>query len=231
MGKSLGANLKAPTLYREIEGIWTPEIPPWKRPMDIILASVGLILSFPLMIVIYLFVKLSSKGCAIYKQQRPGLCGRDFFMLKFRTMYQNSDEILEKYLKKHPEAKREWEQYKKLKSYDPRLTPIGRFLRKYSLDELPQFINVLKGDMSIVGPRPYLYREFVENDIPSETIKEILSVKPGLTGLWQVSGRNDLPFDKRIELDVKYVRNQSFLLDLKIILKTIYVVITGKGAY
>ncbi len=183
------------------------------------------------MIVIAIVIKLTDKGSILYKQKRPGLNGKPFYLYKFRTMYHNNDEILQRYLKENSKAKEEWEKYRKLKTYDPRVTPIGKFLRKSSLDELPQFFNVLKGDMSVIGPRPYIESEFKEYKIPKDIREKLLSVKPGITGLWQVNHRNEATFEERIKQDLKYIDNQSFLLDLKIIFKTIKVMLTGKGAY
>ncbi len=183
------------------------------------------------MIPITIIIKLTDKGTVLFKQERPGVNGKKFFIYKFRTMYPDNDRILREYLKKNPEAKKEWELYRKLKSYDPRVTPIGRFLRKYSLDELPQFFNVLKGDMSVIGPRPYILEEFEEYKVPEDVRKKLLSVKPGITGLWQVEGRNEKTFEERIRLDLKYIDEMSFWKDMKIILKTIWIMIKGKGAY
>ena len=183
------------------------------------------------MILIAIIIKLTDKGTVFFKQERPGINGKRFFIYKFRTMYPDNDKILKEYLEKNPEAKKEWELYRKLKSYDPRVTPIGRFLRKYSLDELPQFFNVLKGDMSVVGPRPYILKEFDEYNVPEDVREKLLSVKPGITGLWQVEGRNEKTFDERIKLDLKYIEEMSFWNDIKIILKTIWIMIKGKGAY
>ncbi len=183
------------------------------------------------MIPIAIAIKLTDRGNIFFIQERPGLDGKMFKLLKFRTMYPNNEEILIEYLKSNPKAMKEWEKYRKLKTYDPRVTPIGRFLRKYSLDELPQFFNVLKGDMSIVGPRPYILKEFDDYNVPEEVRKKLLSVKPGITGLWQVEGRNEKTFEERIKLDLKYVENISFWNDIKIILKTVWIMLRGKGAY
>jgi len=206
-------------------------IPKWKGIFDVIFSLFVILITFPIMILIALIIKLTDKGDILFKQKRPGLNGKEFTVYKFRTMYPNNEEILRDYLRKNPEARREWELYRKLKTYDPRVTPIGRFLRKYSLDELPQFFNVLKGDMSVVGPRPYIYKEFEEYNVPDEVRDKLLSVKPGITGLWQVEGRNEMTFEDRIKLDLDYIDNLSFWRDLKIILKTIWVMLTGKGAY
>lgn len=144
-------------------------------------------------------------------------------------MYPDAEERLKKLLEKDAKAREEWKKKFKLKN-DPRITPIGKFLRKTSLDELPQFFNVLKGDMSVVGPRPVVKEELEK--FYKDKAKYYLSVKPGITGYWQVEGRSDIEdYEKRVEMDVWYVKNQSLWLDIKIILKTIWVMLTGKGAY
>ena len=231
-------NIKA-LLDTSVYPVYAPEkeeilcnIPWWKRPFDIVVSLFCIILFTPIMLLIALAIKLTDKdGSVIYKQKRPGLNGKEFTVYKFRTMYSNNDKILEEYLSKNSKAKEEWQRFRKLKSFDPRVTPIGKFLRKTSLDELPQFFNVLKGDMSIVGPRPYIKYEFEEYCIPKHVQNQLFSVKPGITGLWQVCKRNEAEFLERIELDIAYIKNQSFWFDIKIILKTIKVMCTGKGAY
>ncbi len=177
---------------------------------------------------IALLIKIDSKGRVIFSQERIGKNGKLFKYYKFRTMYENSDELLKDYLKKNPEKRIEWEKYKKLKDYDPRITRVGKILRKTSLDELPQIINVFLGDMSFVGPRPYLERE--KKDM-GEFYDLITKVKPGLTGLWQVSGRNELEFKDRLRMDVFYIKNWSLWLDIVILIKTIKTVLKGEGAY
>ena len=206
-------------------------LPWWKRPFDFIFSLLVIIATLLIFFIIALLIKLTDKGPIFFKQIRPGLNGKPFTVYKFRTMYLNNEEILQEYLEKNPKAREEWEKYRKLKTYDPRVTPIGRILRKFSLDELPQFFNVLKGDMSVIGPRPYIEKEFEEYKIPQEIRKKLLSVKPGITGLWQVKKRNEATFEERVKMDLEYIENQSFWLDLKIILKTIWVILTGKGAY
>ena len=176
-------------------------------------------------------IKLTDREEIIFKQKRVGQGGEEFFIYKFKTMYKNGNRILEKHFKKNPNLKKEWEIYRKIKQEDPRVTPVGRILRRLSLDELPQIINVLKGEMSIVGPRPYLKDEFKIYSVDKEKVQKILSVKPGITGLWQVSGRNELTFEERVKLDVEYVEKKSLLLDLKILLKTVKILISRKGAY
>jgi undecaprenyl-phosphate galactose phosphotransferase len=202
-----------------------------KRLFDIVFSFLAILITLPLMVVVALLIKLTDKGPVLFKQKRPGLDGKDFYLYKFRTMYVNNDQILREYLDKNPEAREQWKKYRKLKGYDPRVTPIGRFLRKYSLDELPQFFNVLKGDMSVVGPRPYLWEEFEEYKVPKNIVQKLLSVKPGITGLWQIEARNEATFEERIKMDLKYIKERSFWLDLKIVLKTIKAMLTGKGAY
>jgi exopolysaccharide biosynthesis polyprenyl glycosylphosphotransferase len=194
-----------------------------KEIIDIVLGTIGLILFSPLFIIIAILIKLDSEGPIFYKHLRVGRYGKPFYLWKFRTMYKDADKILDKY----PEIKKEFEKEFKLKN-DPRVTRIGKFLRKFSLDEIPQIFNILKGEMSIVGPRPVTFKELEKY---GEYKDEVLRVKPGLTGLWQVSGRSDLDYARRIALDLYYIQNWSLLLDIKIILKTIPAVFLGKGAY
>ncbi|MCX7845473.1 MAG: sugar transferase [Dictyoglomaceae bacterium] len=194
-----------------------------KEIEDIIFATFGLIFFLPFIIIISLLIKLDSEGPIIFKHKRVGRYGKDIYVWKFRTMYKDADKILEV----NPILKLEFEKDFKLKD-DPRVTKIGKFLRKWSLDEIPQFFNILKGDMSIVGPRPVVRRELEKYGAFAD---EILKVKPGLTGLWQVSGRSDLDYARRVQLDLYYIQNWSISLDFKIILKTIPSVILRKGAY
>jgi len=162
-----------------------------------------------------------------FRQQRVGRDGKLFDCLKFRTMVPNAEDVLEHLLAADPELRAEWDKNQKLKD-DPRVTPLGRFLRASSLDELPQLWNVLKGEMSLVGPRPMMKDQQL---LYGRNIVAYMLVRPGMTGLWQVSGRNELGFRKRVALDVVYVRNQSLLLDTWIMLKTVWVVISRHGAY
>jgi Undecaprenyl-phosphate galactose phosphotransferase WbaP len=199
-----------------------------KRIFDITIS----ILLFPIImlttVVLAILIKIDSDGSIFFMQKRLGVNGTSFFVYKFRSMYLNADEILEEYLQKNEDALDDWKKYKKLKGDDPRVTKIGNFIRKLSLDELPQIINVFKGDMSIVGPRPYLPSE-VEH-LPG-SMDYILETKPGITGLWQISGRNELAFSERLNLDNWYVLNWSVWLDIIILLKTFEVVLARKGAY
>lgn len=194
-----------------------------KTVLDYVLAIISLIVLSPLLVLVALLVKMSSPGPVLYKRQVMGLNGKRFNVFKFRTMFLNGDEILEG----HPELKEEFARTRKLKN-DPRITRVGAFLRKYSLDELPQLFNVLKRDMSLVGPRMIpeveisMYKQFDMN---------LLTVLPGITGLWQVSGRSDISYDERVRLDMYYIRNWSIWLDLQILFQTVPTVLTGRGAY
>lgn len=194
-----------------------------KEALDFVLGTLGLIVFSPLFLIIAILIKLDSPGPVFYKHLRVGRYGKPFYLWKFRTMYKDADKILDKY----PELKKEFEKEFKLKN-DPRVTKVGKFLRKFSLDEIPQIFNILKGEMSVVGPRPVTYKELEKY---GEYAEEILRVKPGLTGLWQVSGRSDVDYSQRIKFDLYYIQNWSILLDIKIILKTIPSVLFGKGAY
>lgn len=202
-----------------------------KRLMDIIGSVIGLIILSPLLLLVALSIKLDSPGPVMADTpMRAGKDGKLFRIYKFRSMVQNAHEILEK----NPEL---LEQYKK-NSYkifnDPRVTRVGRFIRKYSIDEFPQFFNILKGEMSLVGPRAYYPYELEEqqNHYPASRryVKVILSGKPGLTGVWQVTGRSEINFDKRVMMDAEYVKRRSIFYDLWIIFKTIPAVISGRGA-
>lgn len=199
-----------------------------KRLVDIIGALVGIVFLIPLTIILYIVNKFSkeSKGPLFFDQLRIGKNGKEFKLYKYRSMVMHADEKLWEYLNKNEEAREEYFKYKKLRN-DPRITKLGNFLRKASLDEFPQFINVLKGEMSLVGPRPYLYRE--KEDMGSR-YQQIIQVKPGLTGLWQVSGRNDIDFKERLNIDVKYIQDRTLWLDFKILFKTFFRVFEKGGA-
>jgi exopolysaccharide production protein ExoY len=201
---------------------------PFKRIFDILFSISVFTLGSPFFIILFLLIKLSSKGPALYGQARIGRGGKCFLCLKFRTMYPDADSRLQILLKENPNLKKEWEENFKLKN-DPRVTPIGRFLRKTSLDELPQFWNVLKGDLSVVGPRPLVRTELQR--FLGKRAEKILSVRPGLTCFWQVSGRNDISYQNRIELDEYYVDTRSNITDILLIIKTIKHMIQPKGAY
>jgi len=197
-----------------------------KRVIDIILSSLVIAILSPLMLFISIKIRRDSKGPVIFGQKRLWKGEKTFDFLKFRTMYLDGDEKLSEFLKENPQAKREWEKFAKIKSGDPRVTEFGSWLRRYSLDELPQLINVFRGEMSLVGPRPYLPREFEKMGGYRKTILKAL---PGMAGLWQVSGKNELSFEDRLRLEEYYVRNWSLWLDFVILVKTVKVVWRGEG--
>ena len=198
-----------------------------KRMMDIVGGFFGTLLLVPLTIGIYIAnLIVNDKGPIFYAQKRIGKNGKIFTIYKYRSMVVNADKKLNRYLKENEEAKKEYEKYKKLKD-DPRITKVGNFLRKTSLDEFPQFINVLKGEMSLVGPRPYLRRE--KKDM-GDNYKVITSVKPGITGYWQVNGRSEKDFKERTSMDVAYVHDQNLWFDVKIIVKTVLKIFKREGA-
>ena len=197
-----------------------------KRIIDVVGASMGLVLCAPLFITISLLIKFTSKGPIFFKQDRMGRDGCTIKVFKFRTMHLNAEEKLKELLATDPVLRQEYEIFHKLRN-DPRITSIGKILRRYSLDEFPQLLNVIRGEMSLVGPRAYIPRELPQMR-GYET--EVLKCNPGVTGLWQVSGRNQLSFDERVTIDVDYQSRFSLALDFYILLKTIPVVLTGNGA-
>jgi exopolysaccharide biosynthesis polyprenyl glycosylphosphotransferase len=195
----------------------------FKRTIDIFGSIMGIVLLSPVLLVVSILIKLESKGKILFSQKRVGLNGKEFKIYKFRSMVENAED-----LKKNLEEKNEMSgPMFKIKS-DPRITKIGRFIRKTSIDELPQLLNVLKGDMSLVGPRPSLPKE-VESFEP--WMLKRLEVKPGLTCYWQVSGRNSIGFNQWMELDIKYVNEMSIWVDIKLIFKTFLVLFGDKNAY
>ncbi|MDR0408782.1 MAG: exopolysaccharide biosynthesis polyprenyl glycosylphosphotransferase, partial [Spirochaetaceae bacterium] len=198
-----------------------------KRGMDVVAVSVGGLALLPFMLLIALAIRISSPGKAIYAQTRIGQNGRRFKTYKFRTMTADAAERLKRLLETDEAARLEWEAARKLKN-DPRVTKLGAFLRKTSLDELPQLINVLKGDMSLVGPRPIVDDEIAKY---GDDFQRIFSVKPGITGLWQVSGRSDTNYKDRVSFDTYYLQNWSIWLDMWILYRTVWVVLGHKGAY
>lgn len=197
-----------------------------KRWFDIAVASLMLVVAALPMAIVALLVKRDG-GHALYSHTRIGLDGKPFGCLKFRSMAMDADALLESYLAENQEARAEWEASRKLKN-DPRVTPLGRFIRKTALDELPQLFNVIRGDMALVGPRPVTQSEL---NYYGSTVKLYSSVRPGITGLWQVSGRSDLSYDQRVRLDTWYVRNWTPWHDIAILLKTIPAVLMRRGAY
>ncbi|MBD1922424.1 sugar transferase [Microcoleus sp. FACHB-831] len=200
-----------------------------KRLFDVLFSLSVLILFSPLYLLLAILIAISSSGPIFYVQERVGRNHKPFGCIKFRTMFSNADDVLMEMMETSPHLRQEFEDNFKLKE-DPRITAIGKFLRVTSLDEFPQFWNVLKGDMSVVGPRP-----LVPEELPKygSHIDKVLTIKPGITGLWQVSGRNDIPYNRRIQMDVYYVNFHNFWLDLWLVVKTIGVVLAPKnnGAY
>lgn len=199
-----------------------------KRAFDLTAGTVLLVLFVPLLLLAAAVAKFNSPGPVFFRQERMGQGGRIFHLLKFRTMHPDNERLLHEHLAANAEARREWAEFNKLRGYDPRVTRGGWILRRFSLDELPQLIHVIAGRMSLVGPRPYLPRE---KEQIGRWLDEITVAKPGLTGLWQVSGRNRIDFAGRLYLDVLYMRNWSLWLDLIVLLKTIGVVLQGQGAH
>jgi Undecaprenyl-phosphate galactose phosphotransferase WbaP len=197
-----------------------------KRAMDITITGLALVLVSPILFLVALLIKLDSRGGIFYHNKRLGQDGVRFPALKFRTMHGDGEQRLAEVLERDPKLRAEYEEFHKL-TVDPRVTRVGRFLRKYSLDELPQLWNVLVGDMSLVGPRPYLEREIPEME-QKEAI--ILRVKPGITGIWQVTERNASTFERRLHMDVEYVRSWSPWLDIYVLARTIPVVLGGTGS-
>lgn len=194
-----------------------------KRILNLLCSFVGVIVLSPFFLIISIFIKGTSKGPVFFVHERVGLNGKKFKLIKFRTMVNNAEEMIASF---SPEQKKEWEENYKLKD-DPRITKIGKFLRRTSLDELPQLINILKGDMSIVGPRPVVDEEL---NWYGDKKDKLLSVEPGLTGWWAVNGRSNVPYPERCDLELYYVDHISFALDVKIILKTLGAIIKKDGA-
>ncbi len=195
-----------------------------KRILDIIVSLTMILLLFPLFIIVAILIKLESKGGIIYRQIRVGKDGRHFNFYKFRSMFIDAEARKQQILDKNESSDGV---IFKMKN-DPRITRIGRFIRKYSIDELPQLFNVLEGSMSLVGPRPPLPMEVAQYSLDE---RKRLHIKPGITCIWQVSGRSDIPFKKQVQLDEQYIKNHGFFRDIVILLKTIPAILTGKGAY
>jgi Undecaprenyl-phosphate galactose phosphotransferase WbaP len=208
-----------------------PLLDPWaqaiKRAMDLLIAGIALILLLPFFLIVAGMIWLDSPGPIFYRQIRLGKGGKTFSMLKLRTMYGNADQVLENTLKNNPDLKQEWETYQKLKD-DPRITRIGKLLRRFSIDELAQLWNVLKGEMSLVGPRPIMP---FQRESYGEGYQHYVRVAPGISGLWQINGRNEVAFDTRTEMDMEYVISWSVWLDIYIIIRTVWVVLRSNGAY
>lgn len=205
----------------------TPPNEIFKRMMDIIASIILGIASLPVLLFTAIMIKLDSPGPIFYKQARVGKDGRRITIYKFRSMQENAEKVLAEYLAKNPDARREWNETQKLRA-DPRITRVGRWVREYSVDELPQLLNIMKGDMSMVGPRPILLDQ---KNLYGDGIDVYMRVRPGLTGFWQVSGRNHTSFSQRAIYDVYYVCNWSFWLDFYILFRTVWVILSRDGAY
>jgi Undecaprenyl-phosphate galactose phosphotransferase WbaP len=223
-------------MARNLAGTFAVEVKynllnPWalraKRIVDLCITLVGGVLTLPLFLLLALLVSLESGGSIFYHDRRMGQGGKEFSCIKFRTMVAEAEDLLQRMLEEDEVSREEYAMYHKLRD-DPRTTRVGRLLRKMSLDELPQVWNVIKGDMSLVGPRPYLARESKEIGMAQS---EILRVRPGITGPWQVAGRNQAAFHNRVEMDAHYVHNWSVWLDLVLLARTVKVVVSSRGAY
>jgi exopolysaccharide production protein ExoY len=197
-----------------------------KRGFDITLALAAIIILLPIIVLTALLIKLTDGGSIVYRHKRIGFGGREFDCLKFRTMAPNGDEILQRHFERFPEARQEWLETRKL-THDPRVTAIGAVLRKLSLDELPQLINILQGEMSVVGPRPVVRDELAMYGAHSALY---LQTRPGLTGAWQISGRSDTTYSQRVALDAQYVATWSLMTDFWIIICTVPAVALAKGS-
>ena len=209
---------------------------PLKRLFDIFFSLMVLILLSPVYLIISIAILFSTKGSVFYLSKRIGRGGKIIKCIKFRTMYENADTLLSELIEKNEKIKKEWEKFQKIKN-DPRISPLGRFLRKTSLDELPQFLNVLIGNLSIVGPRPLVligpisdYHLEIRKYLGPKTEK-ILSIRPGITGLWQISGRSQISIKERVALEEEYIDKQSLWMDLVLIVKTIPQIFFPTGAY
>jgi len=198
-----------------------------KRVFDVLFAACALLSFLPILLICSIATKLESAGPLFFRQRRLGTNGVPFHILKFRTMVPNAESVLSAYLALDPKAKAEWDADRKLKN-DPRVTRAGAIMRKLSLDEVPQFWNVLKGDMSVVGPRPIVQAEV---HYYGEDFANYAAVRPGITGLWQVSGRNDVSYPNRVALDSEYVRSWSLAMDFSILFRTVSAVLRSAGAY
>ncbi len=199
-----------------------------KRMIDIVGSLFAIVALSPLWVGLIVIIKLTSKGPVFFVQDRVGQQGKWVRTLKFRTMILNADAKLQELLEADLELRLEYEQFHKLQN-DPRITPIGNFLRRHSLDELPQFLNVLGGKMSLVGPRGYLPFEVMKMK-DTERMLHVVQVKPGVTGFWQVGGRSNVPFDERLDMDVFYIQNWSLGMDFYLLVNTVWIVVFGRGA-
>lgn len=200
---------------------------PGKRALDVIGAAAGFLFFSPLLLLLAVLIKLDDGGPVFYGHKRVGRYGRDFRCWKFRTMVTNGNEVLQQHLAENPAARAEWNATRKLQD-DPRITRVGQVLRKLSLDELPQLFNIVVGEMSIVGPRPVVHDELAYY---GPDVSYYLRSRPGLTGLWQISGRNDVSYQARVAFDRQYVETWSLGIDLDIIVKTVPAVVFSRGSY
>jgi Undecaprenyl-phosphate galactose phosphotransferase WbaP len=198
-----------------------------KRFIDLVIIIVGGILVLPFLLLIALLIKVTSPGPVLYRQRRLGANGKHFYVYKFRSMITGSQDRLRELLESDTELKKEWEKNHKL-AKDPRVTKIGKFLRRTSIDEFPQLINILKGEMSLVGPRPIVEEEIEKY---GDDYNRVFSIKPGLTGLWQISGRSDTDYESRISYDTYYLQSWSVWMDLWVLFMTFGAVLRGRGAY
>ena len=209
---------------------------PWKRAFDLLFSLVFLLAASPLLLILSFLVFTTSPGPIFYKSRRLGRGGKVIECWKFRSMYKDAEERLHQLLDSDEKFRAEWEAFQKVK-HDPRITSIGRFLRKTSMDELPQFWNVLKGDLSVVGPRPPTLigppEQFIQEILLlyGDRAAKILSVRPGITGVWQISGRSQIPFEERCRLEEQYAMNRTFWKDLMVIAKTSPAVVLSRGAF
>ncbi len=194
-----------------------------KRFMDIVLASIGLVVLSPVFLIIAILIKTESKGKVFFKHKRIGKNGKEIYIYKFRTMVENAEDLIKQFT---PEQMKEFKENFKLEN-DPRVTKIGKILRKTSLDELPQLINIIKGDISIIGPRPVIEEELEKYGMNKN---KFLSVTPGLTGYWAANGRSNTTYEQRMEMELYYVDNMSFKLDIKVFFKTVLSVLKREGA-
>ncbi len=197
----------------------------FKRIFDLLVSSLVFIICIPIFLIVGIFIKIDSRGPVFYKHKRIGKNGKTIYLYKFRSMYNDADVRLKELLK-DPKIKKEWEENYKLHN-DPRITRVGKILRRTSIDELPQLLNILKGDMSLIGPRPLVDGEIEKY---GKNKSKFLSVTPGLTGFWACSGRSNITYKERMELELYYVDHMSLFLDIKIIFKTIIAVLKGHGA-
>lgn len=194
-----------------------------KKILDVVLSTIGFIILLPVFAIISLCIKIDSKGPVLFKHKRVGKDGKELYIYKFRTMVENAEDMIKDF---SPEQMKEFKSNYKLKN-DPRITKVGKFLRKSSLDELPQLLNIIKGELSIIGPRPVIEEELEKY---GENKKKFLSVTPGLTGYWAANGRSGISYDERMKLELYYVDNISLKMDIKIFLKTIITVFKKQGA-